>query len=74
MSCISHSVASDRLTTGHRILEQRKSGAKAKASGPEVVDMSDVMDGCQRKARDHARTPVQVRLLSVTKGLCRLAS
>lgn len=43
----------------NRILEQRKSGAKAKASGPEVVDMSDVMDGCQRKARDHARTPVQ---------------
>ena len=27
---------------------------------PEDIDMSDIMDGIQEKARDHARTPVQV--------------
>ncbi|KAH8077732.1 alpha amylase [Cristinia sonorae] len=25
----------------------------------EDIDMSDIMEGCQRKARDHGRTPVQ---------------
>ncbi|KAH7920510.1 glycoside hydrolase family 13 protein [Leucogyrophana mollusca] len=36
------------------IKEQRK-----KASGSEDVDMSDLLDNFQRKARDHARTPMQ---------------
>jgi len=38
-----------------RILQQRTE----EAAGKEV-DMSDVLYGCQRKARDHARTPMQV--------------
>ncbi|TFY81517.1 hypothetical protein EWM64_g2496 [Hericium alpestre] len=37
-----------------RVLSQRKA-----EQGREDVDMSDVLHGCQRKARDHARTPVQ---------------
>ncbi|EGN92954.1 glycoside hydrolase family 13 protein [Serpula lacrymans var. lacrymans S7.3] len=36
------------------ILEQRK-----KASGGKEVDMSDMLDDFQRKARDHARMPMQ---------------
>ncbi|EIN06497.1 glycoside hydrolase family 13 protein [Punctularia strigosozonata HHB-11173 SS5] len=33
---------------------------KRKKAGPGVeIDMSDVVDGLQKKARDHARTPVQ---------------
>ena len=38
-----------------RILEKRK-----KLSIDEAVDMSDVLDGFQRNARDHARVPMQV--------------
>jgi hypothetical protein len=37
-----------------RVLEQRQ-----KESGKKEVDMSDVLDGFQKKARDHARVPVQ---------------
>ena len=39
-----------------RILRERMAGGKKK----EEVDMSDVLRGCQKKARDNARTPVQV--------------
>ena len=38
-----------------RILEQRKKEADGKD-----VDMTDVLDDFQRKARDHARVPMQV--------------
>lgn len=38
----------------NQVLETRQ-----RASGKEDVDMSDVLDGLQRKARDHARTPMQ---------------
>ncbi|KAF8655995.1 hypothetical protein AX16_002815 [Volvariella volvacea WC 439] len=38
----------------NRILEGRKN-----EQGREDVDMSDVLDGFQKKARDHARTPMQ---------------
>lgn len=38
-----------------RILEQRKKEADGKD-----VDMTDVLDDFQRKARDHARVPIQV--------------
>lgn len=38
-----------------RILKQRK-----KEANSEDVDMSDVLDDFQRKARDHARVPMQV--------------
>ncbi|KAF8148638.1 glycoside hydrolase family 13 protein [Crassisporium funariophilum] len=38
----------------NRILERRR-----KQSGHEDVDMSDVLDGFQKKARDHARVPMQ---------------
>ncbi|KAF5376935.1 hypothetical protein D9615_007297 [Tricholomella constricta] len=38
----------------NQVLEKRK----AEAGGREI-DMSDVMDGFQRKARDHARVPMQ---------------
>ncbi|KAA1479220.1 glycoside hydrolase family 13 protein [Dentipellis sp. KUC8613] len=37
-----------------RVLKERRA-----EQGKEDVDMSDVLYGCQRKARDHARTPVQ---------------
>jgi hypothetical protein len=30
------------------------------ASGGKPVDMKDVMDGIQKKARDHSRRPMQV--------------
>ena len=40
-----------------RVLEQRK-----KESGGGKVDMSDVLDGFQKKARDHARIPMQVSM------------
>lgn len=43
----------------YRILEQRK-----KESGEKEPDMSDVLDGAQKKARDHARTPMQVNSLA----------
>ena len=33
---------------------------EAGTNHPEDIDMSDIMDGIQKKARDHARTPVQV--------------
>jgi len=39
-----------------RIKEQRQ-----KAQGREDVDMSDLLDSFAQKARDHARTPMQVR-------------
>ncbi|KAL1687997.1 glycoside hydrolase family 13 protein [Schizophyllum commune] len=38
----------------NRVLDNRR-----REQGREDVDMSDVMDGLQKKARDHARTPVQ---------------
>ena len=38
-----------------RELEKRR-----KEEGKEDVDMEDVLDGFHRKARDHARTPMQV--------------
>ena len=39
----------------YRILEKRK-----KLSIDEAVEMSDVLGGFQRNARDHARVPMQV--------------
>jgi len=36
------------------IMEQRKKGSDGKE-----IDMSDILDGAQKKARDHARTPMQ---------------
>jgi oligo-1,6-glucosidase len=42
-----------------RILKQRK-----KDSGRKEVDMSDVLDGISKKARDHAQTPMQVHKYS----------
>ena len=39
-----------------RILEKRKK----LSIDEEAVDMSDVLDDLQRKARDHARVPMQV--------------
>ena len=45
-------------TEGMRsVLENRR-----REQGREDVDMSDVLDGLQKKARDHARTPVQARI------------
>ncbi|KAI5829976.1 glycoside hydrolase family 13 protein [Schizophyllum commune Tattone D] len=38
----------------NRVLENRR-----REQGRDDVDMSDVLDGLQKKARDHARTPVQ---------------
>ncbi|KAL1739225.1 glycoside hydrolase family 13 protein, partial [Schizophyllum fasciatum] len=38
----------------NRVLENRR-----REQGRDDVDMSDVLDGIQKKARDHARTPVQ---------------
>ncbi|KAI4517003.1 glycoside hydrolase family 13 protein [Schizophyllum commune Loenen D] len=38
----------------NRVLDNRR-----REQGREDVDMSNVMDGLQKKARDHARTPVQ---------------
>lgn len=40
-----------------RILEQRR-----KESGCHDIDMSDFLDGAAKKARDHARLPMQVGL------------
>jgi hypothetical protein len=40
-----------------RIKERRRAEAKP----GEEVDMSDVMQGLQRKARDHSRVPMPVR-------------
>ncbi|KAJ8456416.1 hypothetical protein ONZ45_g18727 [Pleurotus djamor] len=50
----------------NKILDERK-----KESNSNDVDMSDVLDGFQRKARDHARTPMQVLLYSyyASRGL-----
>ncbi|CAA7269704.1 unnamed protein product [Cyclocybe aegerita] len=42
------------LNYWNRILDGRK-----KESGSEEIDMSDVLDGFQKKARDHARVPMQ---------------
>lgn len=50
-----------------RILEQRRS-----QSSEKEPDMSDVLDGFQKKARDHERVPMQVRILFVK--LVRLLS
>lgn len=47
-----------------RELEKRQ-----KEQGKTDVDMEDVLDGFQRKARDHARTPIQVRKFSQTTSL-----
>lgn len=44
-----------------RELEKRR-----KEEGKEDVDMEDVLDGFHRKARDHARTPMQVSSSSVS--------
>ncbi|KAJ7729934.1 glycoside hydrolase family 13 protein [Mycena metata] len=38
----------------HEILEKRK-----RESGKDDVNMSDILDGLQKKARDHARVPMQ---------------
>ncbi|KAJ7131246.1 glycoside hydrolase family 13 protein [Mycena epipterygia] len=38
----------------HEVLEKRK-----RESGTDEVDMSDILDGLQRKARDHGRVPMQ---------------
>jgi len=38
----------------NKILEQRR-----KEAGREDIDMSDILDNFQRKARDHARVPMQ---------------
>lgn len=43
------------VLTTYRVLKQRQEEAQS-----DAVDMSDVMDGLQRKARDHGRTPMQV--------------
>ena len=47
----------ESLMVMHRVLDNRR-----REQGREDVDMSDVLDGLQKKARDHARTPVQVRI------------
>jgi hypothetical protein len=44
-----------------RILDQRRE----KAAPDAEIDMTDVMDGLQRKARDHGRTPMQVLYHSI---------
>jgi oligo-1,6-glucosidase len=54
-----------------RILQERRDGAEG-----VDVDMSDLLDVFQKKARDHARTPMQVRradtdLESLTQNLCK---
>ncbi|KAJ7034466.1 glycoside hydrolase family 13 protein [Mycena alexandri] len=38
----------------HEILAKRK-----RESGKDDIDMSDILDGLQKKARDHARVPMQ---------------
>lgn len=48
-----------RVTQGNgRVLKRRK-----EESGGGDVDMSDVLDNFQKKARDHARVPMQVRII-----------
>ena len=42
-----------------RIYTQRK-----KELGGKEPDMSDVLDDAQKKARDHARTPMQVGVIT----------
>lgn len=49
------------VLTIHRVLKQRQKEAKS-----DTVDMSDVMDGLQRKARDHGRTPMQASGLKLS--------
>ncbi|KII86268.1 glycoside hydrolase family 13 protein [Plicaturopsis crispa FD-325 SS-3] len=46
----------DVATINHWEKERKEREAEAKGG---KVDMSDVLEGCQKKARDHARTPVQ---------------
>ena len=41
----------------NRVLRER--AKRVRAAGTPNVDMEDVLDGFQKKARDHARTPVQ---------------
>ncbi len=48
--------------TIRRVLKQRQEEAKS-----DTVDMSDVMDGLQRKARDHGRTPMQASRARLSK-------
>lgn len=52
----------DLKRTCLRFLEARR-----KEQGIENPDMSDVMDGAQRKARDHARLPVQVSRIFISR-------
>ncbi|THH30754.1 hypothetical protein EUX98_g3425 [Antrodiella citrinella] len=40
----------------NQTLEKRK---KTTGKSEEEIDMSDIMEGCQRKARDHGRLPIQ---------------
>lgn len=47
-----------RLTDFLSILKKRQ-----EETGREDVDMTDVLDGFSHKARDHARVPMQVRLV-----------
>jgi hypothetical protein len=42
-----------------RVLKERQD-----KQGKEDVDMEDVLDGLSKKARDHSRTPMQVRLVN----------
>lgn len=46
-----------------RIVEQRKN-----EKGQGDVEMTDVLDDFQRKARDHARVPMQVSPTILTKS------
>ena len=48
------------LTFGRRIKGQRQ-----ETQGKEDVDMEDVLDGFQQKARDHARIPMQASFVVV---------
>lgn len=46
-------------------------------SGKQDVDMSDILDDFARKARDHARAPMQVRSLhfiGISRGTDGLVS
>ncbi|GLB36830.1 putative alpha-amylase domain containing protein [Lyophyllum shimeji] len=43
----------------NRVLEKRREEMRSRGEGEQDIDMSDVLDGFQRKARDHARVPMQ---------------
>lgn len=42
------------------------------AGGNAEIDMSDVLDGFQKKARDHCRTPIPVRNECIPSDFARL--